>query len=449
MKNKLRGSRGPKWHLFCFLLLQLGISKSIFSDIEAYLKNSAGQASWELLEKRELQGGDLNSYVIELQSQIWQEIPWKHRLRLLVPKGTKASSAILIIGGSRPKPNHQSSHEDVDKLEKRGREVAAGVASPVALLYDVPNQPLFGDLTEDRLIAETFRRYRDTKDENWPMLLPMVRSAVAAMDALQSILKKEESLSIENFMLTGASKRGWTTWLTATVDPRVFGIAPMVYDNLNLRAQMQHQLDSWGKYSPSISAYTKLNLPQLLVSEEGGVTALADLVDPWTRVKALTMPKLLINGTNDPFWVLDAYEHYKDDLPGEVYLHYAPNAGHGLRAGREGVISTTVTFFKYLQKRVKWPLQEATWGKSGATPHIHFKTDTEPFDVSLFTARNKIRDFRKVDWESESLELEGFEALSKLEKLKGHWQAAFLQAVYLVDGEELILSSEVRVIPPR
>lgn len=425
-----------------------GMISMLQADIVDYLAKDHGEVRYDILEEKVLDGG-MRSVVMELHSQVWQGIPWSHRLRMLIPEKTVGQAGILLIGGSRPKPDKEKS--EIHKMEKRGREVAEGVAAPVALLYDIPNQPLYGGLTEDRLVAETFRRYRDTKDPDWPILFPMVKAVVKAMDVVTEVCQQRYKIKCEQFMLTGASKRGWTTWLTSSVDSRVFGIAPMVYDNLNLRAQMQHQLDSWGKYSPSISAYTKLNLPQLLLNEEGGVTALADLVDPWTRRSKITMPKLLIHGSNDPFWVADSMNIYKDDLVGETHVHVVPNGDHGLHGGREGVISTTVTFFKSLQGRLNLPQQKVEWKPlaSGGC-ELHFSTDGEAFDVSLWNAEHSVRDFRKAKWYPEPLEELGDGRYRLTYEPKAElWRGAFVQAVYVLDGEECSLSSEIVVLKPK
>ena len=40
------------------------------------------------------------------------------------------------------------------------------------------------------------------------------------MDAVQEYAKSKRQVDIQKFFVTGASKRGWTTWMTAACDPR-------------------------------------------------------------------------------------------------------------------------------------------------------------------------------------------------------------------------------------
>ena len=51
---------------------------------------------------------------------------------------------------------------------------------------------------------------------------------------------------IERFVVSGVSKRGWTTWLAAAVDERVVGIAPIVFDVLNMEASIRHHFAAYG-----------------------------------------------------------------------------------------------------------------------------------------------------------------------------------------------------------
>src|SRR5690606_32270895 len=108
--------------------------------------------------------------------------------------------------------------------------------------------------------AHTFEQYLRTGESDWPLLLPMVKSAVRAMDATQEYARQNWSMQLETFTVTGASKRGWTTWLTGATDPRATAIAPMVIDMLNMREQMKHQVATWGDYSDEIDDYTRRGL---------------------------------------------------------------------------------------------------------------------------------------------------------------------------------------------
>src|SRR5262249_44914936 len=160
---------------------------------------------------------------------------------------------------------------------------------------------------------ETFVRYVKTKDENWPLLFPMVKSVVKAMDALQEFSKQEWKEPVESFIITGGSKRGWTSWLTGASDRRVKAIAPMVIDTLNMPEQMPHQLESFGgKYSEQIADYTTRGLTELSKTPEG--KRLLEMVDPYSYRDKLGLPKMLILGNNDPYWSTDALNLYWDGL---------------------------------------------------------------------------------------------------------------------------------------
>lgn len=53
-----------------------------------------------------------------------------------------------------------------------------------------------------------------------------MKAVVKAMDAVQEFTATLGSpvTPVARYVVAGASKRGWTTWLTAAVDPRVVAI---------------------------------------------------------------------------------------------------------------------------------------------------------------------------------------------------------------------------------
>ena len=53
-------------------------------------------------------------------------------------------------------------------------------------------------------------------------------------------------LSPTHHIVTGASKRGWATWLVGAVDPRVMAIVPVVMDELNFLDNIKHHYRSLG-----------------------------------------------------------------------------------------------------------------------------------------------------------------------------------------------------------
>ncbi len=193
-----------------------------WADLQAYVRRSEPEFTWKIKNKIEVGKSGDRIYDLHLVSQRWQGALWEHQLQVYQPRTVSPKSTMFVwVTGGSARPAYVA----------LGLELAQKMNAPVAFLYDIPNQPLLeNELREDDLIAETFVRYLKSGDENWPLLFPMVKSVVKAMDALQAFGAQEWHEGINDFIVSGASKRGWTTWLTAAVDGRVRAIAPVVIE---------------------------------------------------------------------------------------------------------------------------------------------------------------------------------------------------------------------------
>ncbi len=381
---------------------------------------------------------------LKLTSQVWQGITWTHSLYVYEPSRVADTDAMLLfITG---KDNGEKPGLDD---HKRYFAVAQSCGARIAVLFQVPNQPLLGDKEEDELIAETFVRYLKTGDEEWPLLFPMVKSAVRAMDAVQA-WARGRGKPAARFVVTGGSKRGWTTWLTGAVDDRVIAIAPMVIVMLNLGQQGPNQLKVWGQYSEQIHDYVERGLMEKVQTPSG--TKLWKMVDPYSYRDRLTKPKLLINGTNDRYWTLDALDLYWDGLKGPKYLVELPNAGHGLEQNRDWAINTLGAFFRQVVKdqplpRVSWSFDTGPRGEGELT----IRAEPPPRTARLWTAQSASRDFRESRWDSKPLKAGATIAERVPTPSSGHL-ALFGELEYEVDGIPYHLTTtffEPGILPPK
>lgn len=383
-----------------------------------------------------------------LTSQTWRGVVWKHQLFVINPSSTPAKTehALLFITGGSWKNSLEEPSAARETLPRDARLFAAlaeQLKTPVAVLLHVPQQPMFDGKKEDAIIALTFEKFLRTGEADWPLLLPMVKSAVRGMDATQELVKQDWSLDIKTFTVTGASKRGWTTWLTGAVDKRAVAIAPMVIDMLNMVPQLKHQKDAWGDLSYKINDYSERGLHKHLESDSGKV--LRSIVDPYSYRKLLTQPKLIIIGTNDHYWPLDALDFYWSDLVGEKHILYVPNNRHGLN----DLVRLSGSLNAFHQSAVSGtPLPKLSWKfKNGnATLGLRIKSDQEPQDVRVWTASSKTRDFREAKWTSKRAEgHEGGFVHSQAIPESGY-MAIFGEAVYESDRVPYFLSTNVKIV---
>ena len=401
--------------------------------LTAYVVQPDASYTWHKVSDTRLENGVARTQV-EMTSQTWHGIVWKHKLDIFRPKKSRdGSTALLMIRGGKP-------NENTVNIAAQGT-ILTGM--PVAILSDVPNQPLFGGLREDEIISYTFVQCLQSGDKTWPLLFPMTKSAVRAMDTIQEIAAAQWKSPVKGFVVTGASKRGWTTWFAGAVDKRVIGIAPAVYDNLNLPAQMRQQIACYGTYSLEIKDYTEKSLPQLLSTDKG--KEFARIVDPYTFLNRLTMPKLLLLGSNDAYWTLESANLYYNDLPGDKHIMYAPNTGHGALDTLQG-LQVLASFAVLCSKHERLPAVNWAYGYKPDGLCLTLRPAKAPSAVRVWTAVSDTRDFRKAKWADQKLAATNGAYTFTLAKPKSGYAAVFGEVSYPGSLAPLSLSTTPRIL---
>lgn len=381
---------------------------------------------------------------LKLTSQTWQGIAWQHDLLLFEPAGTAGSETIMMLNtGGKPSGGGRA----------LGIAIAGRLRAPLAVLFQIPNQPLYGK-TEDGLIAETFVRFLegDGKDGSLPLLFPMAKSVMRGMDVLEEYTAKAWPKPAKKYVLTGASKRGWTTWLTSAVDSRIVGLAPMVIDTVNMLVQFDHQVKSFGVPSEQIKDYTERKLVPL--PPGANAKKLWSSVDPYLYRERYKQPKFIVNGANDPYWTVDALNFYWNELPSRKHVLIVPNAGHNLDeksdAAPQKVDRALASLAAFGRATIKGTsLPDFQWTYTGKEKNVRLSMTGPAQRMELWTAEAPTRDFRQAKWKSESLPLmESSPAAAQVElKSPEKGYKAFYGMGEFKDGPDTFwLSTQVKVL---
>ncbi|MCJ7446640.1 MAG: PhoPQ-activated pathogenicity-related family protein [Bacteroidales bacterium] len=394
--------------------------------LQSYLKNKDKSFSWEVKEKYETDG--LLVADLKLTSQEWRGISWNHQLTVISPAECTSDGALLFINSGSNKDGMPNWKGKDDGLLKMLAIIAAKNKAVVAVISQVPNQPLYDDLYEDALISFTLDNFKNDRDFTWPLLFPMTKSAIRAMDAVQQYSKKELKHRIKRFVVSGASKRGWTTWLAGSQDPRITAIAPMVIDVLNMPVNIAYQKEAWGDYSIQIEDYVKLGIAQDLGSADGN--DLVTMIDPYSYRTKLDMPKMIIMGTNDEYWTVDAIKNYFYDIPGENYIHYEPNVGHNLGGGR-GAMQTLSAFFNIVINNKQHP--DCNWivNHDSTKTVLEVKASPELKKATLWICDSPDQDFRDNKFVDQDILIENpSEIIIQVDHPVSGFRAFYLELTY-------------------
>jgi PhoPQ-activated pathogenicity-related protein len=444
----------PALFVACALALPATADPPKKTPLDDYVAKPDPTYSWKLVKT--IPGDGVTSFVLDLKSQTWRSSAevdrpvWQHWVTVTRPDKVNSDTAFLAIGGGRNGGEAPAAApaDAVDRAKRTGTVVVS--------LGQVPNQPLVfnkdgHERVEDDLLAYCHIKFLDTGDPTWVARLPMVKSAVKAMDATQEFLASAEGgkVAIKHFVVAGGSKRGWTTWLTGAVDPRVKAIVPIVIDVVNVRPSMMNHYAAYGFWAPAVGNYAV----QHKVMDRWDSPRMAELnkiEDPYSYLDRLTLPKYIVNAAGDQFFTPDSSKFYWDDLKGPKYLRYVPNGDHSLRGtdAGEGILA----FYRAVVEDK--PLPRFTWttGKDGS---ITVKTETKPKEVNLWQATNpKARDFRLMTigkaYKSSPLASDGTGTyVARVPKPESGWTAFFVELVFDSGDEKAPykFTTQVQVVP--
>ena len=422
------------------------------TPLDDYVAKRDAAYGWKLVSATPGEG--FTTYVLDLKSQSWRAAPevdrsvWQHWLTIVKPDVVKHEVAFLRIGsganGGAPPKNASAQHVSMAKATN----------SVVIDLGMVPNQPITfnGDgkpRKEDDLIAYGHVKFMDTGDATWLPRLPMVNSAVRAMDAATEFLASEQggNVPVKKYVVSGGSKRGWTTWLAGAVDQRVLAIIPIVIDVVNVRACKMNHYAAYGFWAQAVGDYTRHGIHEHFDTPQ--YEALLRIVDPYFYRDRLTMPKFVINSSGDQYFPPDSSKFYYDDLPGVKYLRYVPNTNHSLNGS--DVADSILAFYQALLESK--PLPQYSW-KIHPDGSIHVQTKDKPREVVMWQASNPdARDFRLQTigqaYKKTQLEYLGSgEYVARVTPPAKGWTAFYAELTY--DGPDKVpfkFSTQVHILP--
>lgn len=383
---------------------------------------------------------EVNRY--KLTSQSWSPSglvasdKWQHNVNIYIPRNPKGDRALLAI----------------DLSERMMVEIAQTTHTIVVSLDNIPSVELTyqGDQAarmEDDSIARSWELYMAQPERR--VLLPLQLPMSAAVSQTIRLAKKELApWHIDRFIVTGASKRGWTSWLAGISDPSVEAIVPFVADLLNTRKMLKHLYDTYGGNWPiSFKPYYQHQID--ILDESFYFRGLMNIIDPMqylgTPYQArLAIPKYIVNASGDEFFPPDNSSLYYDQLPGAKSLRVVPNSDH--LSIVNFMKNSLVSFIDRLQNNQPLPTVKAT-AKSDGKVQLTFSE--KPTTLLEWRAVNvNSRDFRYVcgmryQATPFAITSDNTGELSLDYHGRG-WQAVFVEATF-ADG--YVATSQVYITP--
>jgi len=375
-----------------------------------------------------LTGG--RAHMINVTSQKWLETTkaagpdgdlWTHQVLVVVPKELKHSTIALsyLTGNCNNHPSVPDKYDEellmIDTISHNNGVVAI-------IVYQLPNCPIVYPSDpehrgrgEDAMIAWAWNEFFEDPqhDPRWLPRLPMVKAAMqcmrAAEDFVATSLVHRGGTTIEGWMVAGASKRGWTTWMVGAVTcpncVTIKAIAPLVPIVPSLRKEIHRMYQAYGGFTFAFKDYQDgLNLTKHV--DDPIMTMLLDTVDPINYKKRLSrLPVFPVLSSDDEFMMMDWTNIWYDELKAafpELHLLIAPNSEHSLVTAIPELVESLNSFVSSLAAgKTTKDRPSFTHAYHNRTGEITVRIDQphRPTAVTLRygkTLQKKRRDFRWV-----------------------------------------------------
>lgn len=380
--------------LVYFTLNYAFLSTEGYTSMKDYIDSTKNEFSYEIEDV--FYEDEWTGYHIRMTSGEWldskkvENVDWLHYVDIVIPKETQTDTGIMFIDSG-------VNDENYFRLDSTSVSYALRTKSVIVNIHNIPAQPvnfLASDqesFYEDDLIAYAWNQFLEggakQKDIEWLPRLPMTRAVVRSMDLAQEITL-QNNVNVKDFVVSGASKRGWTAWTTAAVDDRVVAVVPMVIDMLNMVPSFENHYRSYGEFSPAVQSYVNYNIQDWMETDE--FKTLMSYVEPYYFKEKFTMPKYLINAGSDEFFSTDSWRFYYDELPGDKLLRYVPNTNHSLN-GRY-LNDDLISYFYRIINDIDMPTLKWELNDNNLNVALDYEGN---YNVSIWNAKNQNgRDFR-------------------------------------------------------
>ena len=466
--------------LAAFVPSSEAVGWEVVTPLDEYVHRDDGFFSWTEVASYNFDG--VTMYIINMTSQKYQDETfssqpiWWHEMGVAIPDEIQyLDAAILFIDGGSNRPGDPPS-EQTDTAVVLLSGLANDTKCISAYIKQIPNQPIVfaNDPTqrsrsEDSIIAWTWRTYIDdpTPDPEIILRMPMTKGAKRGLDTITQVAKQRVPESdIQRFMVSGASKRGWTTWSLAATDQRVKVMAPMVFSMINMdQTVMSHFQSMDGAWSFALDSYYRENLTQEFFNPKAdGVWSVEDMYNYRER---FTLPFLEMVSSGDEFFLTDDNWNWWDAMPDPKYLLMLPNAEHSMAPHYLKIYETAVSFWLSYLEGIPYPTVTWQMSQTDTTGSIILHSNPPPVELTAFSAvtlgNDTRRDFRLASVHEDGevgfhpvlwtenlaiIDLGGGSYQVNADVVEGEWVGFFFMGTWEgPTGYRMMFTSQVNIIP--